>query len=85
MTKQAFFELKTKYHFGPNVVLDHLSKEISNLKVKNVLLLYGFGSIKKNGLYQAIVHSCKKAKVKLFEFSNIEPNPRDQTIRILQD
>lgn len=44
------------------------------------MLVYGGGSIKKNGLYEQIINACSEAKVKLFEHPGIEPNPRDVTI-----
>jgi alcohol dehydrogenase YqhD (iron-dependent ADH family) len=48
--------------------------------VSVVLLTYGGGSIKKNGLYDQIIFACKKAKVKIIEHFGIKPNPRDDDI-----
>ncbi len=44
---------------------------------KKVLVLYGGGSIKKNGVYSAVIDALKEYKV--YEFSGIEPNPRYET------
>jgi alcohol dehydrogenase YqhD (iron-dependent ADH family) len=66
-----------KYYFGENIVNEHLAQELKEHSVKTVLLAYGGGSIKHNGLYDEIVKACKQAKVKLIEHSGIEPNPRD--------
>jgi alcohol dehydrogenase YqhD (iron-dependent ADH family) len=66
-----------KYYFGEAVVNQHLVEELKHHQVKTVLLAYGGGSIKRNGLYDEIVKACKQAKVKLVEHSGIEPNPRD--------
>ena len=43
----------TKIHFGPDV-LDSLGGELAKYG-KNVLLVYGGGSIKKNGIYDSII------------------------------
>ena len=75
----AFFQLVPKYYFGQNC-LDNLSNEISANKYKRVLLLFGGGSIKKNGAYQQVIDQLNKTKTKIFEFSGIEPNPHHNTI-----
>ncbi|MFH0733509.1 MAG: iron-containing alcohol dehydrogenase [bacterium] len=41
---------------------------------KKILLIYGGGSILKNGVYQQVKEALKEYE--LFEFSGIEPNPR---------
>ncbi|MGB2579374.1 hypothetical protein AAIR98_001293 [Elusimicrobium simillimum] len=41
-----------------------------------VLLHYGGGSIKKSGLYDAVVKSLKEAKVDFVELGGVQPNPR---------
>jgi alcohol dehydrogenase YqhD (iron-dependent ADH family) len=43
---------------------------------KKVLLHYGGGSIKKTGLYDAIVRSLKGSKVDFIELPGVKPNPR---------
>ena len=55
-------------------------KKLSNLIPKNsrVLLAYGGGSIKKNGIYDQVISALKKFTV--VEFSGIEPNPRFETL-----
>ncbi|MEG0451417.1 MAG: iron-containing alcohol dehydrogenase, partial [Lysinibacillus sp.] len=47
---------------------------------KNVLLVYGGGSIKRNGLYDTIQELLGK-DFNLFELSGVEPNPRVSTVR----
>ncbi|WP_299087315.1 iron-containing alcohol dehydrogenase [uncultured Metabacillus sp.] len=47
---------------------------------KNVLLVYGGGSIKRNGLYDDVVNVLKKINVNLYELSGVEPNPRLSTV-----
>lgn len=59
--------------------LEHLSEELLNFG-KKVLLVYGGGSIKKNGLYDSIVKIAKDSGIELFELSGVEPNPRHSTV-----
>lgn len=67
-----------KVYFGKNH-LEHLSEELLKFG-KKVLLVYGGGSIKKNGLYDSIVTIAKSCGIKLFELSGVEPNPRHSTV-----
>ena len=67
--------INTKYYFGKNAIVGNLSKEINDWKVKTLFLLYGSSSIKKNGIYDAILKELKKTKVKIVEHSGIKPNP----------
>lgn len=46
---------------------------------KNVLLIYGGGSIKKNGIYDTIADLLKEYNIT--ELSGVEPNPRIETVR----
>jgi alcohol dehydrogenase YqhD (iron-dependent ADH family) len=65
------------YYFGQDVVKQHLSGELKKHQVKTLMLAYGGGSIKRNGLYDEIIQAAKQAKVKVVEHGGIEPNPRD--------
>lgn len=67
-----------KVYFGKNQ-LGHLSEELLNFG-KKVLLVYGGGSIKRNGLYDSIVKIAKESGIELFELSGVEPNPRHSTV-----
>lgn len=63
----------TKIYFGKDA-LDGLRKELPEYG-KNVLLVYGGGSIKKNGIYDkvaGILHECGK---EIFEDAGVMPNP----------
>lgn len=55
-------------------------KKLSTLVPKNsrILLAYGGGSIKKNGIYDQVMEALKGFEV--VEFSGIEPNPRFETL-----
>ena len=46
---------------------------------RNVLLAYGGGSIKKNGIYDKVQELLKDFNI--VELSGIEPNPRIETVR----
>lgn len=64
----------TKVVFGKGTIA-----ELANLidKSKKVLMIYGGGSIKKNGVYNQVKSALKDFDV--VEFSGIEPNPTYET------
>ncbi len=66
-----------KVYFGKHQ-MDNLTAELSRFGTK-VLLVYGGGSIKKNGLYDTVTALIKDAGLTLFELSGVEPNPRHTT------
>ncbi|UII55346.1 iron-containing alcohol dehydrogenase [Cytobacillus spongiae] len=69
----------TKLIFGKNQ-LEQLKNEVPQYG-KKVLLVYGGGSIKKNGLYDQVVSLLKEINVEWFELAGVEPNPRISTVR----
>ena len=68
------FYCPTKMVFGKGSIAK-LSRLID--KDKKVLMIYGGGSIKKNGVYDQVKKALKNHSV--FEFSGIEPNPTYET------
>ncbi|SDQ11213.1 hypothetical protein SAMN05216232_0610 [Virgibacillus subterraneus] len=48
---------------------------------KKVLLVYGGGSIKRNGVYEEVVNQLSKINAEVVELSGVEPNPRVSTVR----
>ncbi|MGV6845653.1 MAG: iron-containing alcohol dehydrogenase, partial [Lutibacter sp.] len=64
------FQNPTKIIFGSGEI-SKLSKEIP--EKANVLLLYGGGSIKKNGIYNQVIEATKKFNI--IEFGGIPANP----------
>ncbi|MGK7379402.1 iron-containing alcohol dehydrogenase [Planococcus sp. 1R117A] len=48
---------------------------------KKVLVVYGGGSIKKNGIYDEVMQTLGEAGLEIFELSGVEPNPRISTAR----
>lgn len=65
----------TKAHFGKGQIA-MLSEELS--ANSRVLVTYGGGSIKKNGVYEQVMNALEHCTV--FEFSGIEPNPHFETL-----
>lgn len=63
----------TKLYFGENS-LEYLKDEVKNYG-KNVLLVYGGGSIKKSGLYDEIVAILKECGKNIAEIAGVMPNP----------
>jgi alcohol dehydrogenase YqhD (iron-dependent ADH family) len=69
----------TKLIFGKGQ-LDQLQNEIPQYG-KKVLVVYGGGSIKRNGLYDKVMVQLKELGAEVFELSGVEPNPRISTVR----
>lgn len=69
------FHNPTRIHFGEGQIAA-ITKEIPS--DATVLVVYGGGSIKKNGVYDQVVAALDGRKV--FEFSGIEPNPSYDTL-----
>ncbi len=62
-----------KINFGKDVC----NELATNIKTfgSRVLLIYGKGSVKKNGIYDKVVAQLKQANKEIFEFSGIKSNP----------
>ncbi|MDU6063501.1 MAG: iron-containing alcohol dehydrogenase [Anaerococcus sp.] len=73
------YNIPTKIHFGKNA-LDFVGEEVKKYADK-VLITYGGGSIKKNGVYDKVISELKNSGVEIFELSGIEPNPRIDSVR----
>ena len=63
----------TKLYFGEDS-LSYLKDELSKYG-KNVQLVYGGGSIKKNGIYDEVVKILKDNGKEIFEDAGVMPNP----------
>ena len=68
------YENKTKAYFGKGVVKDNLAGLLGNYG-DTVMLAYGCGSIKRNGVYDEIVEILNTAGKNIVEFGGIMPNP----------
>ncbi|MGD6842701.1 iron-containing alcohol dehydrogenase [Bacillus infantis] len=73
------FSNPTKLIFGKDT-LKELQNEIPQYG-KNVLLVYGGGSIKRSGLYDKVLAELKDIGAEVSELSGVEPNPRLSTVR----
>lgn len=69
------YQNATRIVFGKDQI-----SELANLvpKDKKVLLIYGGGSIKRNGVYQQVVNALSGLSV--VEFAGVEPNPAFETL-----
>lgn len=63
----------TKLYFGEDS-LNNLKEELAGYG-KNVQLVYGGGSIKKNGIYDQVVAVLKECGKEIFEDGGVMPNP----------
>ena len=68
------FENSTKAFFGKGCVKEYLTC-LAGHYGNNVMIAYGGGSIKKNGIYDEVLESLKKARKNIIEFSGIMANP----------
>ncbi len=64
----------TKLYFGEDS-LDALNTELPKYG-KKVVLIYGGGSIKKNGIYDAVMELLKKNNKEVAEITDVMPNPK---------
>ncbi len=63
----------TKLYFGDNSI-EYLNSELKKYG-KNVVLVYGGGSAKKNGIYDEVVEILRKSGKNIAEISGVMPNP----------
>lgn len=69
----------TKLYFGKDA-LEGLNKELPKYG-KNVLLVYGGGSIKKNGIYDKVISILKANGKQIFEDGGVMPNPTSDKLK----
>ncbi|MGY3717288.1 iron-containing alcohol dehydrogenase [Sutcliffiella cohnii] len=69
----------TRLIFGKDEV-ENLANHLQTYG-KNILLVYGGGSIKKSGLYDQVIQQLQKANANVTELAGVEPNPRVETVR----
>ncbi|ALO33813.1 aldehyde reductase [Colwellia sp. MT41] len=74
------FQNPTHIHFGEGTISVIATEIPLNARV---LVVYGGGSIKTNGVYQQVIDAL--AKHTWFEFSGIEPNPTYDTLMKAQE
>ena len=68
------FTYPTKVYFGEGAAAKALKAELGNVG-KTVMLAYGSGSVKTNGIYDEITGLLKEAGKEIVDFSGIMSNP----------
>lgn len=68
------YDIGTVVHFGKGQI-EKLPEAVLQYG-KKALLCYGGGSIKKNGIYDAVTQGFSQAGIQWVELSGIDPNPR---------
>lgn len=69
----------TKLYFGPDA-MEGLRKELANYG-QNVLVVYGQGSIKANGIYDQVIGILQECGKRVFEDEGVMPNPTTDKLR----
>jgi alcohol dehydrogenase YqhD (iron-dependent ADH family) len=73
------YSIPTTAYFGRGQI-SILGETIKAHGGSRVLLAYGGGSIKRNGIYDAIMEQLHKAGLPYVELSGIQPNPRVESV-----
>lgn len=68
------YQYATKVYFGEGSAKEHLADAVSEYG-ENVMLAYGGGSVKKNGIYDEVKKILEGAGKKVFDFNGIMSNP----------
>ena len=68
------YSYPTKVYFGKKTAVDGLAKELAGVG-QTVMLAYGGGSVKRNGVYDEVMGILKNAGKNVVEFGGIMPNP----------
>lgn len=76
--KNFVYNIPTKIFFGKGQV-EKIGPEILKYG-KKVLLVYGKGSIKSNGIYDKVIEILKAYEIEYFEVAGVDPNPRTETV-----
>lgn len=74
------FQCGTKMIFGKDKELC-VGEELKKYGASRILLVYGGSSIKKNGLYDKVIHALKEAGLFFEELPGVVPNPRVSLVR----
>lgn len=72
------YENMTKVYFGQGCVKEFLTCLVR--KYETIMMAYGQGSIKRNGIYDEILNILMKAGKNVVEFPGIMPNPTYQKV-----
>ena len=78
--KSFIYHNPTRIVFGKDCVKESLAAELANHGTR-VLMTYGGGSIKKNGIYDTVKAVLQESGKEVFELSGIMSNPRTTKVR----
>ena len=78
--KQFVYEYATKVYFGEGAAKKYLEQALAPYG-KTVMLAYGGGSVKKNGIYEEITSILKQAGKTVVDFSGIMSNPTYEKVQ----
>jgi hypothetical protein len=73
------YAISTKIFFGKNKI-ERLGEELKQYG-KNILFVYGGGSIKKTGLYDSVTNILTRNSMVYHELLGVQPNPRITSVR----
>ncbi|MBE3137032.1 MAG: iron-containing alcohol dehydrogenase [Thermoplasmata archaeon] len=73
------YMVSTKVLFGKNKI-ERLGEELKQYG-KNILFVYGRGSIKKTGLYDSVTNIFSRNSIVYHELPGVQPNPRITSVR----
>ncbi|WP_195599209.1 iron-containing alcohol dehydrogenase [Longibaculum muris] len=68
------YQMPVKVYFGENGVKQHLKNELKHYG-KNIMIAYGKGSVKKNGIYDDVVNVLNECGKNIIDFPDIPANP----------
>ena len=73
------YSIPTKVYFGKGQI-----KKLAKISQfgNNVLMVYGGGSIKNNGVYDKAAAILRESGISFFELSGVDPNPRIETVAL---
>ena len=74
------YNTPTTVYFGKDGQ-KQVGKIINELGYKKIMLQYGKGSIKSNGLYQQVINSLNEYSIEVVECGGVEPNPKIEFVR----
>ncbi len=77
--KNFHYNIPTQIYFGKGQI-KQLGENLKKAADK-VLLVYGGGSIKRNGLYDQVIQQLQSAGIQWEELAGVEPNPRIESVR----
>lgn len=73
------YDIPTKILFGKDQI-KNLGAEMKSY-TDSVLMVYGGGSIKRNGVYDAAVKQLNENGIRFAELSGVDPNPRVESVQ----